>query len=61
MLTLQQEREALEKLLSDSTRLYNEYSYKIASAQTPQQEVRLVQRQTQYAALRTLVGNLMLG
>lgn len=57
----QQERDALEKLLGDATILSRVYSDRMKSAQTQEQSAKVLSRLARYEAIRTLIGDLMLG
>jgi hypothetical protein len=56
-----EEREALEKLLADATRMSETYVALLKSAQTVQQIERLEGRLNRYNAVRTIIADLMLG
>lgn len=57
----QMERESLERLLAEATRLCNYYTQMLKLAQTFEQIVKLQGRLTRYEAMRVLIADLMLG
>lgn len=56
-----EEREVLEKLLAEASRMSADYDGRINKHVTEQQYQKLVYRLNRYNALRTLIVDLMMG